>query len=135
MNHKILLVDDNPIQAMTRRMILEKVGHSVIVAENGAQGLEIFRSAAVQSIVHTSVQSPFCLVISDHLMPEMNGPEFVQALREMGVTTPILVLSGLPDAEAEYEGLDVTFRLKPLAPDALIALTSEISLAPMSRIA
>jgi hypothetical protein len=34
---------------------------------------------------------------------------------------PVLVISGLEEAEAEYDGLNVTFRLKPLLPDNLLA--------------
>ena len=36
-------------------------------------------------------------------------------------TVPVLVISGMEDAEAEYEGLDTHFRLKPLLPDNLLA--------------
>jgi hypothetical protein len=37
-----------------------------------------------------------------------------------------VVLSGLPDAESAYEGLDVVFRLKPCDPDCLIQLAQEL---------
>jgi DNA-binding response OmpR family regulator len=76
------------------------------------------------------------LLITDHLMPGMNGPELVRALRNRGVEIPILVLSGLPDAELQYEGLDITFRLKPFHPDALIALAHDLlDEPPMQRTA
>jgi hypothetical protein len=39
---------------------------------------------------------------------------------------PVVVLSGLPDAEAEYKPNDVVFRLKPMMPDALIRLVSAL---------
>ncbi len=125
----ILLVDDNPIQAATRRIILEKAGFQVTVAGNGRKALESFTSP-----------SSFAMVITDHLMPEMNGPELVKDLREQkfGLTNPvlpILVLSGLPDAEEAYAGMDVIFRLKPLPPEELISLVRETICPPMSRTA
>ncbi len=61
------------------------------------------------------------MVVTDHLMPGMNGPEFVRALRKAGFTFPVLVLSGYPDVEDEYTSLDVAFRVKPFPPDQLIA--------------
>ena len=54
-------------------------------------------------------------------MPGMNGSEFVRQLRQTHPTLPVLVISGLEDAEAEYEGLNVLFRLKPLQPENLLA--------------
>jgi hypothetical protein len=43
------------------------------------------------------------------------------------------VLSGLPGAESEYEGLDVVFRLKPFDPDSLILLVQKLLGEPMRR--
>jgi DNA-binding NtrC family response regulator len=124
MTFSILLVDDNPIQATTRRIILERTGFHVTVADNGRKAMELFASP-----------NPFAMVISDHLMPEMSGPELVKELRGRQCVLPILVLSGLPDAEEAYEGMDVLFRLKPLPPEELIALVRDTLCPPMSRTA
>jgi CheY-like chemotaxis protein len=108
----ILLLDDNAVQAATRQTILKRAGYFVIAALNPARALEQFQandfSAAVQ------------LVITDHLMPGMTGAEFVRALRRTHPVLPVLVISGLEDAEQEYAGLNVTFRMKPLLPDRLL---------------
>jgi DNA-binding response OmpR family regulator len=50
----------------------------------------------------------------------MSGSEFVRALRKTHPKLPVLVISGLEEAEQEYAGLDVTFRMKPLLPDRLL---------------
>lgn len=110
----ILIVDDNPIQAVTRRMILERAHFTVVLADSG--------KAAMERIV---AGEHFGLMITDHLMPEMNGPELVRALRQRS-QMPVVVLSGLAEAESEYEGLDVLFRLKPIQPDALIETARSI---------
>ena len=107
---RILLVDDNHIQSATRRAILEGCGREVCLALQGQQALEIMNEG--------ETSTPIGLIITDHLMPVMSGPEFVTELRRRGYTIPVLVLSGLPDAESAYEGLDVIFRLKPSIPIA-----------------
>lgn len=118
MSARILLVDDNHIQAATRRAILEGCGREVSMALQGKQALEILNDAeAAQQIG---------LVITDHLMPVMSGPEFVAELRRRGFMVPVVVLSGLPEAEAAYQGLDVVFRLKPFDPESLIQLVREM---------
>ena len=120
----ILIVDDNPIQAVTRRLILEKAHLSVALAESGAVALEKFDSG-----------EQFGMIITDHCMPEMTGPELVKKLRERSLTLPIVVLSGLPEAEADYEDLDVCFRLKPIQPDELIELSRSLLFPPYCQIA
>jgi len=54
-------------------------------------------------------------------MPGMNGSEFITKLREFEPHIPVLVISGMAEAEDEYHGLNVHFRLKPLLPDNLLA--------------
>ena len=73
------------------------------------------------------------LVITDHWMPGLNGPQFIEKLREQLPEIPVLVLSGLADVEGEYEGLKVIFRVKPFPPDMLITLTSSILDEPFTR--
>lgn len=115
---QILLVDDNAIQAATRKAILTRAGRRVCIAESGA--------AALRMLANIEVAAQIALVITDHLMPGMNGPEFVRLLRESMPVTPVVVLSGYPDAESGYESDDVVFRMKPIAPDMLIRLVQEL---------
>ena len=114
----ILLVDDDRVQAMTRKLILEQTGHQVEVTHAAPSAVRLLRGAEAGGGFH--------LIVTDHLMPEMNGPEFVGEIRKIDVSLPILVLSGLPSAEPEYDGLNVVFRVKPLAPPDLIALAGDL---------
>jgi CheY-like chemotaxis protein len=123
----ILLVDDNAVQAATRRTILEKSGQRVAVASDGVQALSLLDDPRFQKLLG--------LVITDHLMPGMNGPQLVKELRSTMPTLPIVVLSGFPDAEEQYGGMEVIFRCKPFPPDALIALSQELLDEPMGRTA
>jgi CheY-like chemotaxis protein len=109
----VLLIDDNAIQAATRQAILRRAGYFVIAALKPARALEQFQ--------HQSFPASICAVVTDHIMPGMTGAEFVRALRTTHPDLPIMVISGLEEAEAEYAGLDVRFLLKPLQPDLLLA--------------
>ena len=109
----VLLIDDNAIQAATRQTILKRAGYFVIPALNPVRALEQFRE--------DDFPAEIGLVITDHLMPGMNGAQFVRELRELKPDIPVLVISGMEEAEDEYRDLNVLFRLKPLLPDNLLA--------------
>ena len=109
----LLLIDDNAIQAATRQTILKRAGYFVIAALNPQRALEQFRAGEFPANVQ--------LVITDHIMPGMSGSDFVRELRKTFPKLPVLVISGMEEAEAEYEGMNVLFRLKPLLPDHLLA--------------
>lgn len=127
MNPLILLVDDNAIQATTRRSILQRTGRAVAVADGASQALALLEDAAFLRSVG--------LVITDHMMPGMNGPEFVAKLRERMPSVPVIVLSGFVDIEPEYEGLNVIFRAKPVPPDQLISLSESLLPAALTKTA
>jgi DNA-binding NtrC family response regulator len=112
MTANILLIDDNAVQAATRQTILKRAGYFVIAALNPARALDQIQSGDLPEQIG--------LVITDHLMPGMSGADFVRALRQTHPRLPVLVISGLEEAEEEYANLDVTFRMKPLLPDNLL---------------
>lgn len=109
----ILLIDDNAIQAATRQTILKRAGYFVIPVLNPQRALEQFRA--------DEFTEPIDLVVTDHIMPGMNGAEFVRELRTLSPDMPVLVISGMGEAEDEYHDLDITFRQKPLLPDYLLS--------------
>jgi CheY-like chemotaxis protein len=112
MTANLLLIDDNAVQAATRQTILRRAGYFVIAALNPGRALEQLRDQ--------EFPAPIQLVITDHLMPGMSGAEFVRRLRRTHPTMPVLVISGMAEAEQEYSGLNVTFRMKPLLPEHLL---------------
>lgn len=118
MQHTVLLIDDNAIQAATRQTILKRAGYFVIPALNPQRALEQFRNNEFPDDVD--------LIITDHLMPGMTGSEFVRELRKTHPRLPVLVISGLEEAEEQYEGMDVMFRLKPLLPNNLLESVSSL---------
>lgn len=122
MQATILLIDDNAVQAATRQTILKRSGYFVIPVLHPQRALEQIRS-------HEFTES-IDLVITDHLMPGMDGAEFVLQLRKLQPDVPVLVISGLDEAEDAYEGLHVTFRLKPFQPHHLLAIVEQLVSAP-----
>ena len=118
MPRTILLIDDNAIQAATRQTILKRAGYFVIPILNPQRALEQIQSDEFPSQID--------LVITDHVMPGMNGAEFVRELRQIHPGLPVLVISGMEEAEQEYAGLHVTFRLKPLLPDDLLGAVDHL---------
>jgi two-component system, cell cycle sensor histidine kinase and response regulator CckA len=84
----VMVVDDEPSVRETTRRLLERMGHSVITADNGADALDRF---------HEGVD----LVILDMGMPVMGGAECFRALRER-THVPVLIATGYAvDREAQ----------------------------------
>jgi CheY-like chemotaxis protein len=114
----ILLIDDNAVQAATRQAILNRAGYTAIAVLNPQRALD--------QLQHGEFSTEIDLVITDHTMPEMSGSTFVRQLRQTHPKLPVLVISGLDEAEAEYEGLSVRFGLKPFPPAHLLATVHDL---------
>jgi len=118
MTATILLIDDNAVQVATRQAILRREGYSAIAVLNPRQALDQFRRNDFPTEIN--------LVITDHIMPGMNGSEFVRLLRQTHPRLPVLVISGLIEAEAEYAGLNARFGQKPFPPERLLATVRDL---------
>ena len=117
---KILVVDDS--QTMRRIVIrsLKAAGfgqHAVVEAGDGAEGLEKVKSDKPD------------VIISDWNMPEMNGIEFLQSLREKGYQTRFgfITTEGTEDVKQLATESGATFFIeKPFTPEHL-----ELTLGPI----
>jgi DNA-binding NtrC family response regulator len=109
---QVLLIDDNPLQLTVREAILRDAGLQVSVATSAESALATLRG----------LPDRVGVVVTDHIMPGCSGAELVQQIRQLNTWLPVIVLSGMPDAETEYQGLDVVFRSKPFPPAELIEL-------------
>lgn len=110
-----LVIDDEPLMRNTIRRMLEGAGHRVVEADNGRRGL-----AAIEKM-------RFDVVVTDIIMPEMEGVETVRAIRTLAPGLPIVAMSGggrLKNDDflriAECFGANQTLR-KPFSKDELIA--------------
>ncbi|WP_029077653.1 hybrid sensor histidine kinase/response regulator [Bradyrhizobium sp. th.b2] len=85
----ILLVDDDPLIAMSTMEMLEDLGHRVIGANSAPHALDIIRS-----------DQEIDLMMTDHVMPGMTGIELAAAARKLRPQLPVLLATGyaeLPD--------------------------------------
>lgn len=89
----------------------------------------VYSADAAFSLLDADTARAITLVITDHIMPGESGSRFVKALWERRKNLPIIVLSGMAEAEEDYIGLDITFRSKPIQPAELISLASELSVS------
>jgi DNA-binding NarL/FixJ family response regulator len=111
---KILLVDDDKTLQTVLTRYLEKRGYSVRVVTSGVQGLKLFS------------QDPPDIVVSDIMMPGMDGLEFCRRLRatKTGQLVPFLFLTAKKDLEdriqGHYIGAD-DYVTKPFEPLELLA--------------
>ncbi|HEX5280102.1 MAG TPA: response regulator [Micropepsaceae bacterium] len=80
---RILLVDDDPLVAMSSVDMLEDLGHEVIEANSGKEALELLRS-----------RGPFDLLITDFAMPGMNGAQLIEAAKQLYPDLPVLLATG-----------------------------------------
>lgn len=111
---KVLIAEDNAIMADVLRRALQRGGYDVQIARNGLQAAEICRTC------------DFDAVVTDYQMPEMDGIEFVKALRngDRNSNTPVIFVSGKGlelDSEMLHREFDVlTVVFKPFSPQELI---------------
>ena len=115
----ILVVEDSPTQAIKLQYLLEKSGYRVIMAQNGRVALEK---------LETEIPS---LVISDIVMPEMNGFELCENIRRNKRTehVSVILLTSLSEPSEVLDGLACgadRFINKPFNSDYLLANVESI---------
>ena len=115
----ILVIDDDPGIRDSLTLMLRTAGHTIETAANGRAGLEL------------AARMRFDLVITDVLMPEMDGAEAVRALRALPESPRILVMTGgavlgadLMALAGEY-GVDASIA-KPFRPRELYAVIDRV---------
>ncbi|MDQ7033052.1 MAG: response regulator [Desulfonauticus sp.] len=114
----ILVVEDDFYQRMILRMLLEKEGYGVLEAANGKEGLEKIEQ-------HPDIG----VVITDLIMPEMDGFEFIETLRRQElIYTYIIVLTSLDNRESLLKVLSLgadDYLYKPILPQELLLRVKE----------
>ncbi|HEX2829616.1 MAG TPA: EAL domain-containing protein [Burkholderiales bacterium] len=104
----VLIIDDDIVMRMLAREALEQAGFTVEEASDGQEGLETFEALRPDA------------VLLDVMMPVLDGFETCASLRsrESGVTVPVLMMTGLDDAESIHRVYEVgatDFITKPIA--------------------
>lgn len=84
---RILLVDDDPMLLKSLRDTLEIDGHAIVIANGGQAGIDAFRAA------HGSAKA-FDIVVTDLGMPYVDGRKVAGSIKEISMTTPVILLTG-----------------------------------------
>jgi DNA-binding response OmpR family regulator len=104
---QVLCIDDNGDVLQLEKDILEEAGYEVLLASNGADGLNLARCSMVD------------IVILDCEMPQMTGTEVAHRIRAMRPMLPIIMVSG-SDQPKETTGLVDCFVPKAQMPRTLL---------------
>ncbi|MEM7263737.1 MAG: response regulator, partial [Planctomycetota bacterium] len=118
-NAVVLVVEDEPGVRRLLCQVLGEAGYQVLEAENGARALEVLRGNG----------GPVDLLVTDVVMPEINGRDLAQRVRSAYPETRILFVSGHSyDAIAQGGVLDhdVEFLQKPFVPETLAEKVREL---------
>ncbi|MEO1028720.1 MAG: response regulator [Pseudomonadota bacterium] len=121
---RILVADDNPINALIARRALEHAGFSVTVVSTGSEAVE---AAATMD---------FALTLMDLRMPVMDGFEATRRLRAQGYADPIIAISAEVNPTIEAQALDAganSVAAKPIDAESLRQLTIRWILNPQDR--
>ncbi len=105
----VLVVEDDPMVRNMTRIMLGRLGYSVLEAKDGVEAVEVFQQH--QQEIHC--------VISDLTMPRMDGWETLAALRGLSPKIPVILSSGYDEAQVMAEE-------HPERPDAFLGKPYQI---------
>ena len=90
---RILVIDDDPVIGNLFKEALEGAGHTVVTADNGAEGLRYVE------------RLDFDLIFLGLKMPEIDGAELLRQIRKLRPGVPVTIVTGYPDSEIMMRAL------------------------------
>lgn len=116
MSNKILIVDDCPDSCLMMQVILELNNFDVDIANSAVLGL------------HKIMNSPPNVVITNYMMPHIDGCEFLRCIRTLNNYLPVVIVSCVKEAyvitKSQYK-FDA-FIQKPIDPDYLVEIVKKL---------
>jgi two-component system cell cycle sensor histidine kinase/response regulator CckA len=109
----ILVVDDEPMALKLVQTILEKRGYEVLISTSPTEAVKLF----------TAKRERIELLITDIVMPEMDGTKLAQKIQAIDPELPVLFMSGfVTEHEVEQAGAisEFAFIRKPFRPATLV---------------
>jgi CheY-like chemotaxis protein len=104
----ILCVDDNEQDLSVLKFMLETNGYRVLPASNGQDAVNIF------------ADNPVDLVLTDYAMPQMNGDQLVNRLKQIAVHIPMILLGDPQKIGGQMHGADALLAKKTCTPQELL---------------
>lgn len=117
-NISVLFVDDNETIRQLYRRILEKHVNHLYIAENGSHGLELYQKHKPD------------LVITDMVMPVMNGLEMVKEIKKIAPEAKFVVMSAYSEKDSFVESIHLGidgYLMKPVEAKKLLSLIDEFA--------
>jgi DNA-binding NtrC family response regulator len=117
MNKRTLIVEDERNVRMMYRAALETEGFEITEAESGAVALGKF------------AKSKFDVAVLDLRMPEMDGLELLEVMRDKNIKTPAVIITAYGDVPNAVKAMKlgaIDFLPKPVTPDQLRTLLNEV---------
>ncbi len=113
----VFVVDDEAAVCDISRATLELYGYKVKTAFNGTEAIAVFRE----------FKRDIDLVVTDMMMPFMDGPATIRTMRALNPEVKIVASSGLPERNAEEQKLEVNaFLPKPYTAEALLVTVADV---------
>ena len=109
----ILIVEDDPTVGESLRLLFKKRGHEILLALNGKEALQLFRHEIVD------------LVVTDVVMPKMDGIELLEAVKGLRPETEVIVISAQGTIEKAVQAMKLgafDFIEKPINPRVISLL-------------
>jgi DNA-binding response OmpR family regulator len=112
----VLLVDDESAVRKYMRRVLESHGYRVLDAGNGDDAMQVARRYGDR----------IDLLLTDDVLPGMQGTEVIRQFRELRPGVPALRMSGYPEHLGEYKDLGVRYLGKPFSSERLLVRVREV---------
>ncbi|MFH1130803.1 MAG: sigma-54 dependent transcriptional regulator, partial [Pseudomonadota bacterium] len=106
----VLVIDDNETIRMGLQRVIEKLGHTVLLASSGGEGLKLFKKNEVD------------FVITDLKMESMDGVEVLRKVADLDPDCPTMIITAFGTIETAVEAMKIgafDFIQKPFAPEVV----------------
>jgi CheY-like chemotaxis protein len=104
----ILCVDDNEQELSVLKFMLATNGYRVVSATNGKEAIGVFAETAVD------------LVLADYSMPQMNGCQLIERLKQIAAHVPMILLGDPQKMTGEMHAADALLAKKNCTPQELL---------------
>jgi DNA-binding NtrC family response regulator len=109
--HKVLVVDDDPVQCRLASEVVERAGFAPFVANSGVQAMTLLK------------ENPgIGAVLLDLVMPDMDGMAVLEAMKREGYAIPVIVMTAQSSLDAVVSAMRLgatDFFVKPVAPERI----------------
>ncbi len=108
---RVLIIDDEPAVLRVLGLLLERNGFAVASASNGREGLTLL------------AEKGFDVVLTDIIMPELSGVDFLKELRQHDLDVPVILMTAGATLDSALDAIEYgaqQYLLKPVEPEALV---------------